>query len=116
LKEGRTAKLSENRVLRRTFGPKREAVAGGWRRLHNEELHNLYASPNIIKAVKSARIRWAGLVARRGEMTNAHSILVGRPEWKRPIGSPKRTWEYNIRMDRREKIVGKCIADTSGSG
>jgi hypothetical protein len=68
----------ENRELRRTFGPKREEVAGGWRRLHNEELHNLYASPNIIKVIKSRRTRWAGHVESVGEMRNACIILVGK--------------------------------------
>jgi hypothetical protein len=69
----------ENRVLRRIFGPKREEVAGGWRRLHNEELHNLYASPNIIRVIKSRRMTLKGHVARIAEMRNAHNILVGRP-------------------------------------
>jgi hypothetical protein len=69
-------------VLRRIFVPKREEVAGGWRRLHNEELHNLYASPYIIRMIKVKRMRWAGNVARMGEMRNAYSILVGNPEVK----------------------------------
>jgi hypothetical protein len=64
-------------VLRRIFGPKKEEVAGGWRRLHNEELHNLYASPNIIRVIKS-RMRWAGHVERLGEMRNLDPILVGK--------------------------------------
>jgi hypothetical protein len=67
---------SENRVLRRIFVPKREEVMGGWRRLHNEELHNLYASPNVIRVIKSSRMRWAGHVARVGEMRNVYSVLV----------------------------------------
>jgi hypothetical protein len=66
----------ENRVLRRLFGPKREEVAGNWRRLHNEELHNLYASPNIIRVIKSGRMRWEGHVARMGDTRNAYNILV----------------------------------------
>jgi hypothetical protein len=77
--------MFENRVLRRIFGHKREEVAGGWRRLHNEELHNLYASPNAIKVIKSRRMRLAGHVARVGEMRNAYTILVEKPEGKRPL-------------------------------
>jgi hypothetical protein len=77
-------------------------VAGGWRKLHNEELQKLYASPNIIRMTKSRTMRWAGHVTRMGEMRNAYSILVGKPEWKRPFGTPRRRWEDNIRMDLRE--------------
>jgi hypothetical protein len=72
--------MFENRVLRRIFGPKKEEVAGGWRRLHNEELHNLYTSPNIIRVIKSRRVRWAGPVARMREMRNSYRILVRKPE------------------------------------
>jgi hypothetical protein len=75
----------ENRVLRRIFGHKREEVAGHWRRLHNEELQNLYTSPNIIRVMKSRRMRWVGLE----EMRNAYSILVGKTEGKRPLGRPR---------------------------
>jgi hypothetical protein len=70
----------ENRLLRRIFGPKRDDVTGDWRKLHNEELHNLYSSPNIIRTIKSKRMRWAGHVARMGERRNAYRILVGRPD------------------------------------
>jgi hypothetical protein len=70
LREENRLRVSENRVLRRTFGPKREVVAGGWRRLHNEELHNLYAAPTVIRAIKSRRVRWAGHVGRMEEMRN----------------------------------------------
>jgi hypothetical protein len=80
--------VSENRVLRRIFGPKREEVAGGWKRLHNEELHNLYASPNIIMVMKSRRIRLAGHVAHMREMRNAYRILFKKLEGKRPLGGP----------------------------
>jgi hypothetical protein len=80
----------ENRVLRRICGPKRDGVAGGWRKLHNEELHNLYSSPNIIRIIKSRRMRWAGLVARIGEKRNVYRILIGKPEGKRPLGRPRR--------------------------
>jgi hypothetical protein len=91
----------ENRVLRRTFGPKKEEVAGDLRRLHNEELHNLYASPNIIRVIKFRRMRWTGHVALMG-IRNVYKILVGKPEGMRPLGRPTRRWEDNIRMDFRE--------------
>jgi hypothetical protein len=73
-------------------------MTGGWRKLHNEELHNLYPSPNIIRMIKSRRMRWAGHVARRGETRTAYRILVG----KRPLGRPRRRWMDNIKMDLRE--------------
>jgi hypothetical protein len=75
---------------------------GSWRRLHNEKLHNLYASPNIIRVIKSSGMRCAGHVARMGEMRNAYNISVGKPEGKRPFGRPRRRWENNIGMDLRE--------------
>jgi hypothetical protein len=78
--------VSENRVLRRICGPEREEVAGGWRTLHNEELRNLYTSPNIIGVIKSRRMRWAGHIAHMGEIRNAHRVLFGKPEGKRPLG------------------------------
>jgi hypothetical protein len=68
--------VSENRLLRRVFEPKREKVAGGWKRLHNEELHNVYASPNIIRVSKSGRMRWSGHVARMGKVRNVYKILL----------------------------------------
>jgi hypothetical protein len=77
-------------------------VKGDWRKPHNEELHNLYCSPSIIRIIKSRRIRWAGHVARMGENRNAYRILVGKPEGKRPLGRTRRKWEDNIRMDLRE--------------
>jgi hypothetical protein len=89
-------------VLRIIFGPKRAEVTGGWRKLHNEELHNLYSSPVIIRTIKSKRTRWAGHVARMGEKRNAYRILVGKPEEKRPLGRPRRRWVDNIKMDVRE--------------
>jgi hypothetical protein len=78
------------RVLRRIFGPKRDRVTGGWRKLHNEELHNLYSSPSIIKIIKWRRMRWAGHVARMGEKRNVYRLLVRKPEGKRPLGRPRR--------------------------
>jgi hypothetical protein len=77
------------RVLRRIFGPKGDEVTGGWRKLHNEELHNLYSSPSIIRMIKSRRIRWVRYEARMGNKYNAYRILVGKPEGKRPLGRPK---------------------------
>jgi hypothetical protein len=72
-------------------------VTGGWRKLHNEELHNLYSSPSIIRIIKSSRMRWAGHVAPMGETRNEYRILVGKPEGKRPLGRPRRMWMENIR-------------------
>jgi hypothetical protein len=92
----------ENRVLRRIFGPKRDEVTGEWRKLHNEELHNLYSSPDIIRPVKSRRMRWAGHAARMGEERKVYKVLVGKPEGKRPLERPRRRWEYGVRMDLRK--------------
>jgi hypothetical protein len=77
-------------------------VIGGWRKLHNEELHNLYSSPSIIRMIKSMRMKWVGHVARMGEKRNAYRILVGNPEGRRPLGRPRRRWVNNIKMDLRE--------------
>jgi hypothetical protein len=96
----------ENRVPRRIFGPKRDEVTGEWRRLHNEELNNLYSSPNIIRVIKSRRMRWAGHVARMGEGRGAYRILVGRPEGRRPLGRPRRRWDDNIKMNLQEVVWG----------
>jgi len=86
----------------RLSGPKREEVAGGWRELHNEELHILYASPIVIRVIKLRRMGWVGHVAHMEEVRNAYSILVGEPEGKRPLGRPRHRWEDNIRMDFKE--------------
>jgi len=101
LREERRLRVFENRLLRRVFGSKRDAVTGEWRKLHNEELRDLYSLPNIVRAVKS-RMRWAGHVAHMGEERGVHRVLVGKPEGKRPLGRPQRRWEDNIRMDLRE--------------
>jgi hypothetical protein len=92
----------ENRVLRRIFGSKRDEVMGGWRNLHNEELHNLYSSPSIIRVTNSRNTRWTGHVARMGEKRNACIILVGKPEGRKPLGRPRHRWEGNIKMNLRE--------------
>jgi hypothetical protein len=88
-------------LSRRIFGPKRDEETGGWRKLHNEELHNLYSSPCIIRMIKSRRMRGAGHVARMGEKRDAYRILVGTPEGKRPLGKPRRRWVDNIKMGLR---------------
>jgi hypothetical protein len=89
-------------VLRGIFGPKRDEVTEEWRKLHNEELRDLYSSPSIIRIIQSMRMRWAGHVARMGEKRNAYRLLVGKPEGKRPLGRPRRRWVNNIRMDLGE--------------
>jgi hypothetical protein len=99
----------ENRVLRRVFGVKRDEVTGEWRKLHNEALSDLYSLPNIARAVKSRRMRWAGHVVRMGEGRGVHRVLVGKPEGKRPLGRPRHRWEDNINMDLQE--VGGGFGD-----
>ena len=96
--------MFENRVLRSTFGHKGGEVRGEWRKLHNEELNYLYPSPNVIRVVKSRRIRLAGHVACMGDRRGVykvmvHKVLVGKPEGKRPLGKPRRRWEDNTKMD-----------------
>jgi hypothetical protein len=88
-------------VLRRIFGPKREED-GSWRKLHNDEIHSLYSSPNIVRVIKLRRIRWAGHVARMGEGRGVYRVLVGKPEGKRPLVRPRYRWEDNIKMKLRE--------------
>jgi hypothetical protein len=94
-------RVFENRVLR-IFGPKRDEVTREWRRLHNKELDDLYSSPNIIRVIKSRRMKWAGHVAHMGEGRGAYRILVGRPEGRRPLGRPWCRWEDNIKMNLQE--------------
>jgi hypothetical protein len=86
LREEHRLRVFKNRVLRRIFGPKRDEVTGEWRRLHNEELYDLYSSPNIIRVIKSRRMRWAGHVASMGEGRGAYKILMWSPEGRRPLG------------------------------
>jgi hypothetical protein len=102
LREEHRLRVFENRVLRRIFGPNRDEVTGEWRKLHIEDLHILYSSPNIIRQIKSRRLRWTGHVARMEEERNVYKVLMGKPEGKRPLGRPGRRWEYGIRMDLRE--------------
>jgi hypothetical protein len=92
----------ENRVVRRMFEPKRDEVTGGWRNLHNKELHSLYSSPSIIRMIKSRKMRWAGHIARMGEERYAYRILGGKSEGKRPLGRPRRMFVDNIKMYLRE--------------
>ena len=94
--------MFENKVLRRVFGPKRDEVTGEWRKLHKEELRDLYSLPNIVRMVKLRRMKWVGHVACMGEGRGVHRVLVGKPEGKRPLGRPRRRWEDNIKMDLQE--------------
>ena len=89
-------------MLRIIFGPKRDDVTREWRKLHNEELSDLYCSPNIFRVIKSRRMRKAGHVARKGERRDIYRVMVGKPEGKRPLGRPRRRWEDNIKMDLHE--------------
>jgi hypothetical protein len=97
LGEERRLRVFENRVLR-ICGPKREED-GSWRKINNDELHSLYSSSNIVRVIKSRRMRWAGHVARMGEGRGVYRVLVGRPESKRLLGIPRCRWEDNIEMD-----------------
>jgi hypothetical protein len=96
----------ENRVLRRIFGPKRDEVTGEWRKLHNEDLNGLYSLHNIVRVIKSRRLRWVGHVARMGDGRGVYRVLVGKPEGKRPLGRPRRRCEDNVRMDLQEVGCG----------
>ena len=105
LREERRLRVFKNRVLR-IFGPKRDDVTGEWRKLHNEELNDLYSSPNIVRVIKSRRMKWAGHVARMGERRGVYRVLVGKHEGKGPLGRPKRRWEDNIKMGLPEVGCG----------
>jgi hypothetical protein len=106
LREKRRLRVFENRELRRIFGSKRDEVTGEWSKLHNEELNDLYCSPNIVRVIKSRRMRWAGHVARMGERRGVYMVLVAKPEGKRPLGGPRRRWEDNIKIDLKEVACG----------
>jgi hypothetical protein len=102
LREERRLRVFENRVLRRVFGPKRDEATGEWGKLHNEELSDLNSLPNIVRVVKSRRMRWVGHVARMGEKEGAQGVGGLKHEGKRPLGRPRRRWEDNIKMDVKE--------------
>jgi len=106
LREERKLRVFENMVLRRIFIPGSDEVTGEWRRLYNEELNDLYSSPNIVRVIKSRRMRWAGKVARMGEERGVYRVLVGKPVGKRPLGKPRCRWVDNIRMDLQEVECG----------
>ena len=109
LREEHRLRVFENRVLRGIFGCKRDGVTGEWRKLHNEELNDLYCSPNIVWVIKSRRMRWAGHMTRMAEGRGVHKVLVGKPEGKRPLGRPRRRWDDTIKMDLQE--VGRGCGD-----
>ena len=113
LREERRFRVFENRVLRRIIGPKRDEVTGEWRKLHNEELSDLYSSPIIVRVIKS---RWARHVARMRERGGVYKVLVWKPEGKRLLGKPRRRWEDNIKMDLQKEEWGGHELDRAGSG
>ena len=94
--------MFKNKVFRKIFGAKRDEITGEWRKLHNAELYALYSSRNIIRNLKSRRLRWAGHIAHMEQFRNAYRVLVGKPEGKRSLGRPRRRWNDNINMDLRE--------------
>jgi hypothetical protein len=109
LREEHKQRAFENRVLKRIVGPKRDGVTGGWRKLHNDELHNLYSSPSIIRIIKSRRMKWVGHFAQMGEKRNVYRLLMRKPEGKRALRKPRRRWIDNIKMDVLEialSVVG----------
>jgi hypothetical protein len=114
LREEHRLRVFENRVLRKIFGPKREED-GSWRKLRNDEIHGLYTSPNIVRVIKSTRMRWGGHVARMGGGRGVYRVLVGRPEGKRQVGRHRRRWEDNIKMDLREIRIDGGELDSAGS-
>jgi hypothetical protein len=106
LREERRLRVFENRVLKRICGPKRDGVTAEWRKLHNEELNDLYTSPNIFQVIKSIRMRWTGHVVSMGERRGVYRVLVGKPERKRPLERSRRRWEDNIKMNLQEVGCG----------
>jgi hypothetical protein len=109
----------ENSVVRRIVGPKRDEVTGEWRKLHNQELHDLYCSLNIVRVIKSRRMRWAGHVAPMGEGRCVYRVLVGKTEGKRQLSGPRCRWEDNIKMDLQEVGCGgmdwiQLVQETGG--
>jgi len=106
LREDPRLRVFEYRVLRRIFGPKRDKVTREWRKLYNEEFNDLYCSLNIVRVIKSRRIRWAGHVAGMGKRRGVYRAVMGKLEGKRPLGRPRRRWEDNIKMDLQEMGCG----------
>ena len=115
LREERRIRVFENRVLRRIIGPKWDEVTEKWRKLHNEELNDLYPSPNIVRVIKSI-MRWVGYVASIGESRGVYRVLMGKPKGKRPLGRPSCRWEDNIKRDLQEVGCGGHGLDRAGSG
>ena len=105
MREEHRLRAFENRVRKRISGPKRDEATGEWRKLHSEELNDLYSTPNIIWVIKSRRMRWAALVARVGEKRSVYRILMGKPEGRIPLGRPRHRWEDDI------KVVWGVLAD-----
>jgi len=106
LREERKLRVFKNMVLRRIFGPRKDEVTEEWRRLHNEELNDLYSSPNTVRVIKSRRMRWAGNVACMDEERRVYRVLLGKPEGRRPLGRPRRRWVDNTRMHLQEVGCG----------
>jgi hypothetical protein len=106
LRKEHRLRVFENRVLRRIFGPKRDEVTGKWRKVHNEELNELYCSPSFVRVIESRRMRWAEHVARMGERKGVYRVLVGKPGGKKPLGRSRCRWKDNIKMDIREVGCG----------
>ena len=106
LREERRLRVFENRVLRRIFGPKGNKVTGEWRKLLDEELNDLYCSPDVVQVIKLKIMRWAGHVAHMVEGRGIYRVVVGKPEGKRPLGRPKHRWEDNIKIDLQEEGCG----------
>ena len=114
LREERRLRVLENRVLRRILEPKRDEVREDWRKLHNEELNDPYSSPNIVRVIKSRRMRWTGHVARMGKRSVVYMVFFGggEPEGRRPLGTPTRRWEDNIKMDLQGVECGVWIGSS----
>jgi hypothetical protein len=115
LREEHRLRASENRVLRRILGPKRNELTGEWRKLHNVELHNFYSSPDIVRPIKSRRMKWAGHVARLGEGRNVYRVLVGKLEWKVHLKDQGVDGRMESKWTLR-RFVGGCGVDSPGSG